>query len=147
MDIIDRWMYKLAGRKIPVFQVIDVGTNGLVKSLVLAKWVRRNNSLLETWHVQGAEISENHEGMITYTDDSSLTQPAFIEYKGRTCNLYVRPRAAPNHEKTIGAWAMVDDLAESLDLGKSMKNIVIGAFIGMAIWAMFLGPVFGKMLS
>lgn len=147
MDLIDRWMYKLAGRKVPVFQVVDVGTNGIVKSMTLSKWIRRKNSLLEAWHVDGAEISPNHEGLLTYTDDGGLTQPAFAEYKGRTCNLYIRPREAPNHEKTIGTLAMIDILGEALDLGYSNKKFVIGMFAGMAVWAMFLGPIFSTMLK
>ncbi|MCK9593922.1 MAG: hypothetical protein M0Q91_18125 [Methanoregula sp.] len=147
MDFFDRWMYKLAGRKIPVFQVIDVGSNGLVKSMTLSKWIRRDNSLLETWHVQGAEISQNHEGLLTYTDDSGLTQPAFAEYKGRTCNIYVQPRAAPNQEKVIGTLSMIDILGEALDLGYSNKKMFIGIFIGMALWAMLLGPMFGTIFS
>ena len=147
MDFIDRWMYKMTGRKIPVFQIVDVDENNAVKSIALAKWVRRDNSLLETWHVQGAEISPGHEGMVTYTDDSGLTQPAFMEYKGRTCCMYVEPRAAPNQEKVIGTLSMIDILGEALDLGYSNKKLVIGMFVGMAIWAMFLGPIFGKMLS
>jgi len=147
MDLFDRWMYKLAGRKIPVFQVIDVGSNGLVKSMTLSKWIRRDNSLLEAWHVQGAEISQNHEGLLTYTDDSGLTQPAFAEYKGRTCNIYVQPRAAPNQEKVIGTLSMIDILGEALDLGYSNKKMFIGIFIGMALWAMLLGPMFGTIFS
>ena len=146
MDFIDKWMYKLAGRKIPVFQVVDVEEDGTIRSLTFGKWIRRNNSLLEAWHVQGAEI-DGKEGLLTYTDESGLTQPAYAEYKGVTCDLYIKPRTAPNHEKTIGTLAMIDILGEALDLGYSNKKLVIGMFVGMAIWAMFLGPIFGKMLS
>jgi hypothetical protein len=146
MDLIDRWVYKLAGRKIPVFQVVDVDDSGKVKSLTLSKWVRRDNSLLEAWHVQGAEI-DGKTGLLAYTDDSGLTQPAYAEYKGVTSDLYVVPRAAPNQEKVIGTLSMIDILGEALDLGYSNKKLVIGMFVGMALWAMFLGPIFGKMLS
>jgi hypothetical protein len=145
MDFIDKWMYKLTGRKIPVFQIVDVGENGIIKSLTLSKWIRRDNSLIESWTVKGAEISGNHEGLVTYTDESGLTQPAFAEYKGRTCNLYVKPRNAPNAEKVIGSGAMLDDIAEAMDMGKSMRNIIIGMFIGMAVYAMFIGPIFSAM--
>ena len=147
MDFVDKWMYKLTGRKIPVFQIVDVGENGIIKSLVLSRWIRRNNSIIEGWNVVGAEISPNHEGLITFTDESGLTQPAFTEYKGRTCNLYVKPRNAPNVEKVIGGGATIDDIAEALDMGKSMRNLIIGAFIGMAIYAMFIGPMFSAMVK
>lgn len=147
MDFIDRWMYKLTGKKIPVFQVVDVGENGLIKSLVLTGWIRRKNSLLESWNTDGAEISPHHEGLITYTDASGLTQPAYAEHKGRTCNLYVRPRNAPNHEKTIGAAATIDDIAEALDMGKSIKNLVIGMLIGVMLGWLIIGPMFNKILS
>lgn len=146
MDLIDRWMYKLAGRKVPVFQVVDVEEDGKIKSVTFGEWLRRNNSLLETWHVQGAEI-DGKEGLLTYTDKSGLTQPAYAEYKGVTCDLYIKPRAAPNHEKTIGTLAMIDILGEALDLGYSNKKFVIGMFAGMAVWAMFLGPIFSTMLK
>lgn len=147
MDFIDRWVYKLTGRKVPVFQVVDVSDNGLIKSVVLMPWVKRHNSLLETWNTIGAEISPNHEGYITYTDASGLTQPAYAEYKGRTCNLYIRPRAAPNLEKVIGSAATIDDIGEALDMGKSMRNLVIGIVIGMMLWAGLIGPVLSTLAS
>lgn len=147
MKFLDRWMYKLTGRKIPVIQVIDVGPNGLIQSVAIKPWVQRKNSLINSWEVEGAEISKNHEGLITYTDPSSLTQPAYVEYKGRTCNIYVQPRNAPNVEKIIGAGAMIDDISEAMDLNKSMKQLVIGLLIGICLGWLIVGPMFNTMLS
>jgi len=147
VDFITRWTYKLTGRKVPVFRVIDVGTNGLIKSLSLLQWVDRPNSLYESWEVKGAEKSPNGEGLIQFVNEKSLTVPAYVEYKGRTCNLYVRPRGYPNVEKVIGSGVMIDDLAEALDMGKSMRNIVIGILIGIMLGWLFIGPAFNTMLS
>jgi hypothetical protein len=147
MDFIKRWTYKLTGKKIPVFRVADVGSDGLVKSLILAQWVDRPNSILETWNVIGAEKSPNHEGMMNYTDTGGLTQPAYAEYKGRTCNLYVQPRNAPNMEKVIGSGAMLDDIAESMDMGRSMRNLLIGVLIGIVVGWTVIGPMMNAILS
>lgn len=147
MDILNRWMYKLSGRKVPVFRVVDVGANGLIKSISLKKWVDRPNSLIESWEVIGASKSDNGEGLVTYTDESGLTQPAYAEYKGRTCNIYVRPRAAPNHEKTTGAAATIDDVAEALDMGKSMRNMLIGFIVGCIAYAGLIGPMLAAVMS
>ena len=145
MDFIDRWMYKLTGKKIPVFQIVDVESDGKIKSLTLANWLRRHNSLLETWNVLGCEIDP--EGLLSYTDPSGLTQPAYAEFKGITVPLYVSPRTYPNHEKTIGGAATCDDLAEALDMNKSIKNLVIGMLIGIMLGWLIIGPMFNTILS
>jgi hypothetical protein len=147
MDFLDRWMYKFMGRKVPVIKIVEVGENGYIKSLVFSRWVRRANSLLETWNTEGAEISPNHEGMLTLTDESGLTQPAYAEYKGRTCNLYIQPRKAPNIEKVIGAGATIDDIASALDLYPSMRDKLIFMFIGIALGWLIVGPMITTMLS
>jgi hypothetical protein len=147
MDFIERWSFKVFGKKIPVFQIVEVAENGWIKSIVLAKWVRRKNSILQTWNNEGAEISANAEGIINYTDESGLTQPAYAEYKGRTCNLYVRPRNAPNHEKTIGVGATIDDIAQAMDLNPSMRDKLIFMVIGILAGWLIFGPMINKILS
>jgi hypothetical protein len=144
MDFIEKWKYKLLGRTIPVFNVVDVDAENKVKSLTFGKWIRRPNSLLETWNVIGAEI-EKGEGLIVYTDDAGLTVPAYTTFKGKTHNLYVEPRTAPNLEKVIGSAANLDDIAESMDLGKSMRNMVIGLLIGIMIGWLFIAPIVNGM--
>jgi hypothetical protein len=145
MDFIDKWTYKLFGRKVPVFRVRDVGQNGEIKSISLLKWVDRPNSLIESWNVIGAEKSGAGVGLLQFTDEAGLTQPAFVEYKGRTVSLYTEEITTPNLEKVIGSGAMLDDIAESMDLGKSMKNMVIGILIGIMIGWLFVAPIVNGM--
>ena len=147
MDFIDKWMFKLTGRKIPVFQVEEVGENGFVKSLTLSKWVRRKNSLVKTWDNIGAEIRPHGEGLLSYTDEGGLTQPAYAEYKGKTCNLYIRPRNAPNHEQTIGNYATIDDITQALGLAPSMREKMIFLLIGVMMGWLFVAPMANGIMS
>ena len=147
MNFIDKWMFKLTGPKVPVFKVMDVDKEGAIKSLILAKWIRRSNSVIDKWNVEGSVIDPEHKGIIRYTDESGLTQQAYIEHKGTTCDLYVEPNPFPNYEKVIGAGAMVDDIAESLDLGKSMKNLMIGLIIGILLGWWVVGPMMSGIMS
>lgn len=146
MDFLDKWIYKLTGPKIPVFNVEIAEEDGKVKAFTFSKWLRRANSLMETWHVKGASIEEG-EGRITYTDESGLTQPCFATYKGKTHDLYVTPRSYPSVEKIIGAGAMMDDIAESMDMGKSMKNMLIGCVIGIMLGWLIIGPMLNTVFS
>ena len=144
MDFIDKIIFKLVGRKVPVFQVKDVD-NQRVKTIRFAKWADNPNTLLEKWNIEGAQ--KTNSGKITYIDESGLSQLAYVEYLGQTVDLFVSKgfEDVPNREKVIGGLLTIDIFGELLDIGKSMKNTAIGVFIGMALWAMFLGPMLGAM--
>ena len=147
MDFLDKIMYKLGGRKVPVFQVMDVEQeHGQIKSMSLLRWVRRPNSLLETWNVIGAEINPD-AGPIEYIDESGLKQLAYVEFLGRTCNLYTEPRYCPNLEKVIGSAATLDDIAEAFDTGKSLKNLVVGLLFGLFIGWWIIAPMWSGIMK
>lgn len=140
MQFIEKFMFKLTGRKVPVFQVKDV-ENQRIKTIRLSRWIDNPNTLLEKWDVQGAE--KHNAGKITYIDEGGLTQPAYIEYLGQTVDLYVSKgfEDVPNREKVVGGLLTIDIFGELLDIGKSSKNILIGFFVGCAVYAMFIGPI------
>ena len=144
MDFIDKWMFKLSGRKVAVLQVKDV-SDQKVKTIQFGRWQDNPNTLLQKWDVQGAQ--KGASGKITYIDESGLSQIAYVEYLGQTTDLYVSKgfEDVPNREKVIGGLLTIDIFGELLDIGKSSKNYIIGAFAGMAIWAMFLGPMLAAM--
>lgn len=144
MQFIEKFMFKLMGRKVPVFQVKDV-ENQRIKTIRLSRWIDNPNTLLEKWDVQGAE--KHNAGKITYIDEGGLTQPAYIEYLGQTVDLYVSKgfEDVPNREKVVGGLLTIDIFGELLDIGKSSKNILIGFFVGCAVYAMFIGPILSAM--
>jgi len=144
VQFIEKFMFKLMGRKVPVFQVKDV-ENQRIKTIRLSRWIDNPNTLLEKWDVQGAE--KHNAGKITYIDEGGLTQPAYIEYLGQTVDLYVSKgfEDVPNREKVVGGLLTIDIFGELLDIGKSSKNILIGFFVGCAVYAMFIGPILSAM--
>jgi hypothetical protein len=146
MDFIDKWMFKLTGRKVSVFQVKDVD-NQKVKTIRLSKWQDNPNTLLEKWDVQGAQ--KGNAGKITFIDESGLSQIAYVEYLGQTIDLFVSKgmEDIPNREKVVGGLLTIDIFGELLDIGKSSKNILIGFFIGCLVYATFIGPMLGAMMK
>jgi hypothetical protein len=146
MDFIDKWMFKLTGRKVSVFQVKDVD-NQKVKTIRLSKWQDNPNTLLEKWDVQGAQ--KGNAGKITFIDESGLSQIAYVEHLGQTIDLFVSKgmEDIPNREKVVGGLLTIDIFGELLDIGKSSKNILIGFFIGCLVYATFIGPMLGAMMK
>jgi hypothetical protein len=144
MDFIEKLMFKLSGRKVPVFQVKDVD-HQKIKTLRLSRWVDNPNTLLEKWDITGAEKS--NAGKITFIDESGLSQIAYIEYLGQTVDLWVSKglEDVPNREKVIGGLLTIDIFGELLDIGKSTKNIAIGFIIGCIVYASFIGPMLSAM--
>jgi len=146
VDIIEKIKFKMTGRKVPVFRVMDV-ENQKIKTLHFSRWVELPNTLLQKWDVLGAQ--KQNAGKITYIDESGLSQVAYVEYLGQTIDLWVSKgfEEVPNREKVIGGLVTIDIFGELLDIGKSNKNIIIGILIGWATWASFLGPLLGAMLK
>lgn len=146
MDFIEKLMFKMTGRKVPVVQVLDVD-NQKIKTIKLGRWQDNPNSILEKWDVAGAQ--KTNAGKITIIDESGLSQMAYVEYLGQTVDLWVSKgfEDVPNREKVIGGLLTIDIFGELLDIGKSMKNMLIGIFIGMALYGLFVGPILQGLLS
>jgi hypothetical protein len=70
-----------------------------------------------------------------------------VSENGETVNLYTKPCDFPKREEVIGHAATMDDIADSMDLGKSMRNMLIGLVIGVFIGWLVIGPVFNQILS
>jgi hypothetical protein len=139
--------FRLIGRAVPVVHAADIDAEGKINSLEMkGDLKKRDNSILATWNAKGFEIDPEC-GMISLTNEKGMTVQAYVtSEQGKTITLYTRPRAYPNVEDIIGRGAMMDDIADAMDIGKSMKNYLIGMVIGIILW-MFLGPLFGAMLK
>jgi hypothetical protein len=146
VDFIEKLMFKMTGRKVPVVQVMDVD-HQKIKTIRLGSWKDNPNTLLEKWDVRGAQ--KTNAGKITLINEAGLSQVAYVEYLGQTVDLWVSKgfEDVPNREKVIGGLLTIDIFGELLDIGKSSKNIVIGFLIGCAVYATFIGPVLGAMLK
>jgi hypothetical protein len=87
---------------------------------------------------------------IPVTDEKGLVSNTFIvSDAGQTINLYTDPRPEdyPNWATLLGKLFMADDIADNMTLGKSLKNIMIGLLIGLAIGTFFLGPMVQAMMK
>jgi hypothetical protein len=124
--------------------------DGKIGSLFLAgKLGKRDNSLVNAWDEKGYEINRNAMA-IPVTDEKGLVSNTFIvSDAGQTINLYTDPRPEdyPNWATLLGKLFMADDIADNMTLGKSLKNIMIGLLIGLAIGTFFLGPMVQAMMK
>lgn len=144
MNFIEKWKMKLFGRGIQTFSVEEFDEHGRV--LVLrnsGKLKRRANSIVETWDAKGSEV---HAQPVNFISDDHITQPAYITQGGETIDLFIRKSTFPNREEIVGKAATMDDIADAMDLGKSVKNIVLGAILGAPVW-WFIFQAMGTMLS
>jgi hypothetical protein len=132
MDFVEKWRMKLFGRGVQTFKIEEVDQDG--KVLVLrdvGKTKRRANSIIETWDSKGDEIKANAVNFIT---SDSLIQPAYIAHQGETINLFITRSNFPNREEIVGKAATLDDITDAMDLGKSVKNILIGGILSAPVW-------------
>ena len=145
MDFIEKWKFKLFGRGIRTLRVEEVDKDGKIKVLRnVGKLKRRANSLVEAWDQKGAEINPK-SGLIQFISDDEIVEPAYVTYKGQTVDLlgteYEYDAKTKdiflnlnNLEEVIGKAATLDDITDSMDLGKSSKNIMIGVIFGAPVW-------------
>lgn len=152
LKFIEQWKFKLSGRSVPVMKVSDIGPDGKVLSLQDLGLIKlRPNSLINTWDEKGYEIERDTPGYITRIDEKGIPKDArIVSSAGHTVDLYVHPyykNPAPNREDVIGHAATMDDIADSMDLGKSMRNLVIGIIIGIMLGWLIIGPMINTMLS
>jgi hypothetical protein len=146
IKFIEQWKFRLLGRSVPVIRVIDQDEIGLVKSIELISGMKdRPNSLSNTWDVTGYEKDPAY-GPIWVINEKGLKELRYVvSTKGRTVGLYTQINAYPNAERVFGTGSMMDDLADSMDLAKSVKNIVIGLLIGIMIGWIFIAPIVNGM--
>lgn len=132
MDFIEKWKMKLFGRGVQTFKIEEINAEGRVLTLRdVGKTKRRANSIIETWDAKGDEIREPAVNFIT---SDSIIQPAYIAHGGETIALFVTPSKFPNRENVVGKAATLDDITDAMDLGKSVKNIVIGGLLSAPLW-------------
>ena len=145
---IERIKFRLSGRSVPVVRVTDSNEKGQINTLhLLGELKARPNSLINTWDEKGYEIIPG-QGFITLIDESGIPKGAYVvSSAGMTTNLYTEPVDRPNLEDVIGHAATMDDIADSMDLGKSLRNMAIGFLIGAGVGALILGPMFTKIMS
>lgn len=132
---IERFRFKMFGRSVPVVCATDITDTGMIRTLHVAGDMKdRPNSIIKTWDGKGWEKHPD-ASMITQYDEKGTGKLAYVvtEY-GRTANLYTEPRSFPDMEDIIGKAATMDDIAESMDLGKSMRNILIGGLLSAPVW-------------
>jgi hypothetical protein len=148
IKFIERIKFSMSGRSVPVIKVDDVEQDGKVKSIhFLGDIKKRPNSLVVTWDEKGYEI-DKEAGLVNLIDDKGIRQPAFVvSARGKTVDIYTQPYKGINYEDVIGKAACADDIADNMDLGKSMRNLLIGIAIGAGIGMFILGPMLTKMMS
>lgn len=155
LKIIEQWKFKLTGKAIPAVHVSDVEPEtGRVRTLRLMGSIKeRANSLVDSFDVKGWEKAGSP---INFIDAKGIQTIAYVcGESGRTEDLYIKQRREaggngnlyPNVEGVIGAAATMDDIADSMDLGKSMRNLLIGIVIGIFMGALIIGPMFSTILS
>lgn len=148
LKIIEQLKFKLSGKSMPVIRVSEIDQDtGLIRTLHNAGTMKdRPNSLINTWDTKGYEKKKD-TNPITRLNEKGISELVWVvSERGETVNLYTRPWLGPAWEDVIGKAATADDISESMDLNKSMRNLFIGILIGIGIW-MVMGPIFGAMMS
>jgi hypothetical protein len=145
---LERIKFAMGGRSVPVIKVDDIDENGKIKTInFLGEIKKRPNSLVVTWDEKGYEIDKS-AGLINLIDEKGIRQPAYIvSVQGKTVDLFTQPYKGKNFEDVIGRGAMCDDISDNMDLGKSMRNLLIGGVIGAGVGMFILGPLLTKMMS
>ena len=144
MDFIEKWRMKLFGRGVRSFNVEESDKDGRVLVLrEVGKKKRRANSLVETWDGKADEI---HAQPVDFITNDHTHEPAYICQGGSTIDLWITPSKYPNREEILGRSATLDDIADAMDLNKSMKYIVIGGLVSAPVW-WFLFQMIGAMMK
>ena len=148
IKFIEKIKFKLAGRAVPAMKVEDIDVIGQVRTIhFLGSVKKRPNSLVTTWDQKGWEIDPAC-GTIRYIDEKGIESQIYVvSESGKTCEISTHWMTHPALEEIIGKAATMDDIAESMDLGKSVKNLVIGAAIGIFVGWLFVAPAFQVALS
>lgn len=148
IKFLEQWKYRLSGRSVPVIRVKDIDCAGMVKSLEIVRGMKdRPNSLVDGWDVKGYEKDPAY-GPIEVINEKGVREFRWVVSPiGKTVGLFTQMSAFPNREDIIGKRAEMDDIADSMDLGKSIKQMAIGLIIGIFIGWLFISPIMGSMLK
>lgn len=135
IKFIEQWKFKLQGRAVPVMKVEDIDSSGKITTLhFLGNCKKRANSIVSTWDAKAWEIDPNY-GPIRYIDEKGIEQQIYVVSEaGNTAPLATKINVFPNLEEIHGKGATMDDISEAMDLGKSMRNLIIGALISAPVW-------------
>lgn len=150
IKFIEQLLFKVRGVSVPVVRMADIDEKGRIGTIQFLGHVKkRPNSLINTWDSTGWEIQPGTHP-ITIINEKGLQEVGYVvSEKGETVDLnqypvlvpairagevYTKPSNNPNLERVIGTGATLDDIPESLDLGKSMRNILIGIMFGAPLW-------------
>jgi hypothetical protein len=135
IKFIEQWKFKLMGRAVPVMKVEDIDAEGKITTLhFLGTCKKRANSIISTWDATGWEIDPRH-GPIRYINENGIESQIYVVSEGgNTAPLMTEKCAFPNREEVIGRAATMDDVSEAMDLGKSMRNIIIGGILSGPVW-------------
>jgi hypothetical protein len=146
---IERIKFALSGRAVPVIRVADIDEKGKVVTFhFMGNLKRRENSLVATWDDKGFEMTRPGEGLVNLIDEKGLPGPAYIVSElGKTIDLFVQPWEGISWSGVIGRKAGADDIADNMDLGKSMRNLLIGILLGAGIGTFILGPLIQSMMK
>ena len=151
---IKKWQARLTAPKVPVVRL----ANNAQTLEFMGYLKKRENSLIDPWNQRGYEIRSppieimiNGKKEIGYVVDEAGITVAFhrsirivpaIPVQGNDPKglFEVEDLLVPkqgfieyNFEGIIGRLATLDDIAEGLDLGKSLKNTLIGFIFGIPV--------------
>jgi hypothetical protein len=154
---IKKWIWKLSAQKVPVVRLANQA-----HTIEFMGYLRkRENSLIDPWNQRGYEIRSGPVEIIVNgkkemgyaVDEAGITVEFKRDIRIQAAIPVNQPLALSNDpfqeiddllipkegyinynwEGVIGKLATLDDINEGLDLGKSMKNTIIGLAIGIPI--------------
>jgi len=148
VKFVEQWKYKLSGRSVPVVKLEDIDQEGRVYTIhLLGTAKRRANSIQTPWDQKVWEIGRD-AGKVSLIDEKGNETFAYVvSEEGRTTKLYTKPITYHAVEDIMGRASTMDDIAEAMDLGKSVKNLVIGLLLGLGVGAFILGPMIQAMMK
>lgn len=149
IKFVEQLKFKLSGRSVPVLRVSEVdSTTGRIRTIQdVGACKDRPNSIISTWDEKGWEKSAG-ANPITKLDAKGNAELCWIvSQRGQTVNLYTQPWAGPSNEEIIGRASTADDIASAMDLGKSMRNMLIGLLIGILLGWLIIGPMVTTVMS
>lgn len=148
INAIERIKFGLFGRSSRVARVSDVDSNGQVHTLHFMGAVKeRDNSLVQNFDATGWE-KDPEASLINLIDERGVETIGYVVSPGgKTVNLFVEKPTGPNLEKVIGAAATMDDIAENMDLEKSMRKFYLGFAFGMIPGYIILSTIFNAMMT
>lgn len=148
IKFIEQWKFRLTGRAVQTVRLTDIASDGIVGTVQLMGDCKiRANSIVNTWDAKGWELDKDAR-KITLINEKGISVNAFVvSDAGNSVNIYTNPSHFPNREDIVGKAATMDDVADAMDLEKSVRNIVIGLVFGIAIGTFILGPMLSTMMS